>query len=611
MKSRGVEFEDDDDVPPLPEGPCTYTKDIDAELRALSNDLSLPGEQERFSKLSQANELQLFHEQLGALVVEGRHTSAADALELGYDESGDVATKRVNYTAKQSKMMREFFTRVDKMPEISARELAKMESQGGSEEDFERELKKAEDLSPLVRKWRAFELTTGMPKHSSAHAHANALLDALFSGGSCADPCESPCIHARSPEDVHFLLPVIGEYVAAEGAAPSAGELAQLACECAGGELTPAQLSYYPSASSEERRFAGLLIECAGDADAGERALEMLPSGGGLDRKGAKDVGRVVVSTFRGLKKADKLDTLPLKSQKPWQYHLVNEQKFGDGPGQTRNMVVFIHGINAKEPVWTQQALALAAAVRNEFPYAFFPHIKQHKNGTLAEYSVPVVRAIIEYLDKFKDRVKKIMVVGISNGGRIALEVEYRLRPANVFGKDIFAPTAKLPSEKNPRYSHLERADFPDGLPQLFVVTVASPLAGTKSARAVPKFISKRIYGDAFLEEVDTTKKDAGWLVKRAIEANDHIKTVLFAHFYFDKDYMVWPPPNTWVNEQLAFGLGAEAHHLVQQNPIVIDLLGKFAKHFAVFPQDEDMQKLSTQIDETVPKRFERGKDRK
>lgn len=123
-------------------------------------------------------------------------------------------------------------------------------------------------------------------------------------------------------------------------------------------------------------------------------------------------------------------------------------------------LFVILHGINEKEMTFRIYLSHICAGIPDRVD-VYAPMIKQHHNGRLFSYSSKVLEEVGRWKEEHRDG--NIVLLGLSNGGRIASYIESRL--------------------DEPRVDKIK------------VITVGSPLKGTDVLNYIPSYIAKMKVG--------------------------------------------------------------------------------------------------------------------
>lgn len=131
-----------------------------------------------------------------------------------------------------------------------------------------------------------------------------------------------------------------------------------------------------------------------------------------------------------------------------------------------KGLYVAIHGLNGRPNIWRKQ-LALLQKEQPDFEIRI-PFVPEKGNCALKKAVKPIEAMIRDYIDQHPD--KPICLMGVSNGARIAMELEVRLR-------DTTAP--------------------------IFISSVAGALSGTKQMNLLKSLgLASVLYKQVVVEEM-------------------------------------------------------------------------------------------------------------
>ena len=149
----------------------------------------------------------------------------------------------------------------------------------------------------------------------------------------------------------------------------------------------------------------------------------------------------------------------------------------------SQGLYVAIHGVNGRPTIWHPQLHAL----REKQPHfdIRFPYVPQKGNCSLDESVAPIEAMVRDYIRKHP--AKPISLLGISNGARIAAELEIRLR-----------------NTQSP----------------IKLSAIAGPFEGTKKLDLADKLgVANWIYATPFIDELRYQSNTATQLMRRMNEA--------------------------------------------------------------------------------------------
>ena len=131
-----------------------------------------------------------------------------------------------------------------------------------------------------------------------------------------------------------------------------------------------------------------------------------------------------------------------------------------------RGLYAVIHGLNGRPNIWRNQLSALRKQ-QPDFEIRL-PYVPQRGNCSLEEAVAPIEAMIRDYIEQHPGQ--PVCLMGVSNGGRLAMELEIRLR-------DTKAP--------------------------IKVSSVAGALSGTKQIDLMHRFgVAKKVYSSPLVDDM-------------------------------------------------------------------------------------------------------------
>ena len=148
-----------------------------------------------------------------------------------------------------------------------------------------------------------------------------------------------------------------------------------------------------------------------------------------------------------------------------------------------RALIVFLHGLNSHPSIWNKHLHSFSKQFPQDLLWA--PEILLKGNCSLARASKPILFQLRNYLQKIIEEKKKpfVVLIGASNGARIALNLELRTRSLS---SDIFIISIAGPHQGTKRipfryfqtdFELYQELNFQSIFSSLFLQKLQRPLA--------------------------------------------------------------------------------------------------------------------------------------
>lgn len=230
-------------------------------------------------------------------------------------------------------------------------------------------------------------------------------------------------------------------------------------------------------------------------------------------------------------------------------------------PNKIRRLLIVIHGLDANLAHFTHIVNKFQYIVNADYVYA--PYFKQENAGNLYKVtSDNFNEEIIKIQDKLTND-SEIIIIGLSNGGRIAMML------AKILAKML----AKMLVEKV----------------NIIVFTIATPLKGSNIVKYLPKSLAIKKLGIDLYNELTSNSIDNNELIKTFKSLNNYNNIKVY-HIVGENDQIVNPPTNAYFEENEYIMLSGLDHASLFDNQETLKFIRNHIKDNST-PLEKDINK--------------------